>query len=116
MANPVISVPDGLEALGVLRGEHPDVSLDPARTLVLLDLNMPRMNGIEFLEQLRSDPELQATPVLVHTTSEAPEDKAAVARYSVVGYVPKVGPGRSGDTTERIRACLESVVAPPRPH
>ncbi|MEM7416746.1 MAG: response regulator [Gemmatimonadota bacterium] len=116
MANPVVSVSNGLEALGVLRGERPDVSVDPRRTLVLLDLNMPRMNGIEFLEELRGDPELEATPVLVHTTSEAPEDRAAVARFSVVGYVPKVGPGRGGDATERIRAFLESVTDSPRPH
>ena len=72
IANPLLVASNGLEALDKLRsGELPK-----NRRLVLLDLNMPRMNGIEFLREVRSDPELHATPVVVLTTSNDESDKS----------------------------------------
>ena len=68
IANPFVVVRDGVEALAALRGERGP--LVPHPFLVLLDVNMPRMNGIEFLEALRADPVLSRTVVFVLTTSD----------------------------------------------
>lgn len=88
IANPFIVVPDGVEALKALRGED---GYDPVPKpyLILLDLNMPRMNGIEFLQALRRDPELQRSIVFVLTTSDREEDKLAAYEEHVAGYILK---------------------------
>jgi CheY-like chemotaxis protein len=57
--------------------------------MVLLDLNMPRMNGIEFLEAIRQDPQLKTVPVVVLTTSSAEEDRLNAYRHNVAGYIVK---------------------------
>ena len=57
--------------------------------LVLLDLNMPRMNGIEFLRELRADAELKATTVVVLTTSNDDRDKVEAYNLNVAGYLIK---------------------------
>src|ERR1700761_7136073 len=74
MQCPIVVAEDGKTALQVLRGEHERKIEAPL--LVLLDLNMPRMNGIEFLRELRSDAELKSTVVFVLTTSGADVDRA----------------------------------------
>jgi CheY-like chemotaxis protein len=57
--------------------------------IVLLDLNMPRMNGIEFLREIRKDPQLAATPVVVLTTSNDERDKIDAYNLNVAGYLLK---------------------------
>ena len=57
--------------------------------LVLLDLNMPKMNGIDFLRALRRDEELRRTPVVGLTSSARPEDKEAAYDAHVAGYLVK---------------------------
>jgi CheY-like chemotaxis protein len=85
ITNPLFVAGNGLEALEKLRnGEVPQ-----DRRIVLLDLNMPRMNGIEFLRQLRSDPALAATPVIVLTTSNNEHDKIEAYNLNVAGYLVK---------------------------
>jgi len=85
ITNPLFVAGNGLEALEKLRnGEVPQ-----ARRIVLLDLNMPRMNGIEFLRRLRSDPALAATPVIVLTTSNNEHDKIEAYNLNVAGYLVK---------------------------
>src|SRR5258707_10963935 len=79
--NPLYVASNGIEALGMLRGDR--VPRD--RRLVLLDLNMPGMNGIEFLRELRADPELRPTPVLVLTTSNDERDKGNAFGFKVAG-------------------------------
>jgi CheY-like chemotaxis protein len=76
---------NGEEALAMLRHGP----LPRGRRLVLLDLNMPRMNGIEFLGALRADPELQRTPVVVLTTSNDERDKLDAYNLNVAGYLVK---------------------------
>lgn len=88
IANPFIVVPDGVEALKALRGED-DYDLVPRPYLILLDLNLPRMNGIEFLQAIRRDPELQRSIVFVLTTSDREEDKLAAYEEHVAGYILK---------------------------
>ena len=85
IANPLFVAGNGLEGLEMLRGER----IPRERRLVLLDLNMPRMNGIEFLRELRADPELSPTPVVVLTTSDAERDKVEAYNLHVAGYLLK---------------------------
>ncbi|AUX27352.1 chemotaxis protein CheY [Sorangium cellulosum] len=85
ITNPLWVAGDGVEGLDLLRGNQ--VPRD--RRLVLLDLNMPRMNGIEFLRELRSDVTLRATPVVVLTTSNDDRDKVDAYDLNVAGYLLK---------------------------
>jgi CheY-like chemotaxis protein len=82
---PVFRAGDGVEALDLLRSS----SLPAARRLVLLDLNMPRMNGIEFLHELRADQRLRNTTVVVLTTSDDERDKMDAFEMNVAGYLLK---------------------------
>jgi CheY-like chemotaxis protein len=59
------------------------------RRLILLDLNMPRMNGIEFLRAIRADPDLRSLPVVVLTTSNDERDKIDAYDLNVAGYLLK---------------------------
>ncbi len=85
ITNPLHVATDGVEALETLRNGK----LPRDRRLVLLDLNMPRMNGIEFLREVRRDPELQSTPVVVLTTSNDDRDKVDAYNLNVAGYLLK---------------------------
>jgi CheY-like chemotaxis protein len=85
IANPLWVVGDGIEALEKLRaGEVPRDDL-----LILLDLNLPRMDGIEFLQRLRADDELARTPVVILTTSDAESDRTRAYDFNVAGYIVK---------------------------
>ncbi|HEU5463631.1 MAG TPA: response regulator [Candidatus Binatia bacterium] len=85
ITNPLFVASNGLEGLEKLRsGEVPQ-----GRRIVLLDLNMPKMNGIEFLRELRSDPALAPTPVVVLTTSNNDRDKIDAFNLNVAGYLVK---------------------------
>ena len=93
----IVSAEDGSSALRILRGQ--DAQRQIAKPfLVLLDLNMPRMSGIEFLRELRADAALCSTVVFVLTTSGTDADKASAYRQNVAGYMVKsaVGPQFSG--------------------
>jgi len=94
IANPVIEALDGVEALERLRGENGYEKV-PNPCLILLDLNMPRMTGIEFLEALRSDALLRRDVVFVMTTSAAEEDLLRAYELNVAGYVLKHRCGES---------------------
>ncbi|RZA04849.1 MAG: response regulator [Moraxellaceae bacterium] len=89
---PVYTACDGLEGLAILR-ETQDVIV-PKPYLVLLDLNMPRMNGFEFLNELRSDALLKETVVFVLTTSNNDADRNKAYNENIAGYMVKsaVGP------------------------
>jgi CheY-like chemotaxis protein len=94
IANPIIEAHDGIAALERLRGQNGYEKV-PSPCLVLLDLNMPRMGGIEFLEELRGDPDLRRTLVFVMTTSAAEEDRMRAFDRNVAGYVLKHRPGQT---------------------
>ena len=85
IANPLFTAGDGIEALQMLRTNK--VPRD--RRIILLDLNMPRMNGIEMLRELRKDPQLRATPVVVLTTSNDDRDRVRSYAHHVAGYLVK---------------------------
>ena len=85
ITNPLFVASNGLEALEQLRGNM----IPRDRRIVLLDLNMPKMNGIEFLQELRRDPELRVTPVVVLTTSNDERDRIEAYNLNVAGYLLK---------------------------
>ena len=83
--NPLFVAHDGIEGLERLR----DGTVPEDRRLVLLDLNMPRMGGIEFLRELRADPALRTTSVVVLTTSAEDRDRVEAYNLNVAGYIIK---------------------------
>jgi CheY-like chemotaxis protein len=90
ITNPLYIATNGIEALAMLRSNNsqpPEVPVE--RRLVLLDLNMPKMGGIEFLQELRSDPQLKAIPVVVMTTSNQDKDRVEAYQLNVAGYILK---------------------------
>ena len=94
IGNPLFEARDGIEALALLRGTQSQPAISRP-TLILLDLNMPRMNGLEFLEELRKDADLHRSVVFVMTTSAAEEDRVRAYNHNIAGYVLKHSPGRS---------------------
>ncbi|WP_261556141.1 response regulator [Frankia tisae] len=81
-------VNDGIEAMAFLRREEPFTDA-PAADLVLLDLNLPRRNGIEVLAEIKDDEELRRIPVVVLTTSDAAEDILRSYNLYANAYVTK---------------------------
>ncbi|MEO0617187.1 MAG: response regulator [Pseudomonadota bacterium] len=86
--NPLVVAHDGIEALEYLRGENGRERVEPP-FIILLDLNMPRMDGIEFLGELRADPALSASVVYVLTTSSTQKDKLQAHAHDVDGFITK---------------------------
>jgi CheY-like chemotaxis protein len=84
VTNPISVVSSGEAAIDYLRTPH-----NPRPGLILLDLNMPRMNGLEFLQIIKADTALRSIPVIILTTSTYEEDKRHAYAYSVAGYIIK---------------------------
>ena len=90
ITNPLFLAGNGVEALAMLRsqnGQPPEVPEN--RRLILLDLNMPKMNGLEFLHEIRQDEKLKRTPVIVLTTSDEDKDRIEAYNLNVAGYILK---------------------------
>ncbi len=103
-ANPLYVVSDGVEALEFLRrqGSYVPPADAPRPGLILLDLNMPRMNGLEFLLTIKNDPNLKRIPVIVLTSSKEESDLIASYSLSVAGYIVK--PVEFGKFLDVVRA------------
>jgi CheY-like chemotaxis protein len=86
---------NGIEALKFLR--DPEAGLVP--DVILLDINMPRMNGIEFLKVLREDEKLKDLKVFIMTTSSEGNDRTAAEKLGISGYIIK--PLNYNDNTKR---------------
>ena len=87
--NPLYLAKNGLEGLAMLRGTDGQEMIRPRPQIILLDLNMPQMNGLEFLKELRSDPELKSISVFVMTTSKDDIDRFEAYNLNVAGYIIK---------------------------
>jgi CheY-like chemotaxis protein len=92
LLNPITVAKDGIEALEFLRGTNGQAPL-PRPFIVLLDLKMPRMDGLELLKEIRADESLKDSIVFVLTTSKHDEDIAAAYRHQVAGYILKSNAG-----------------------
>lgn len=79
---------DGIEALGILKGLNGQVKLKSPNVL-LIDLNMPRMDGIQLVSAIRRDEELRRSIIFILTTSRSEDDRRAVYGLNVAGYVVK---------------------------
>ena len=88
VANPIVRAVDGVDALEQIRGSNGQPRV-PSPYLLLVDLNMPRMNGIQLISALREDPQLHQLIVFVLTTSKSDEDKMAAYDLNVAGYIVK---------------------------
>lgn len=100
ITNSVLRARDGVEALAMLRED----GLIERPYLLLLDINMPRMNGIELLSELRSDANLADSVVFVLTTSKAAQDIFEAYRHNVAGYIVK---GRTEEGFTRVIDLLD---------
>ena len=93
IANLIVRAVDGVEALDILRGSNGKKKL-PSPNLLLVDINMPRMNGIQLLKAIREDQGLRQTVTFVLTTSKRDEDKMAAYELNVAGYILKATAGQ----------------------
>lgn len=86
--NPIYHAANGVEALEIMRGENNKDKL-PKPYIVLLDINMPMMNGIELLKEVRSDQELKDSVIFILTTSPRDEDINTTYKLNIAGYFLK---------------------------
>ena len=88
IANPIVRAIDGVEALDLMKGTNGRARLRRPY-LLLVDLNMPRMDGIQLVTAIREDPALHDTIIFMLTTSNRAEDKQAAYSLNVTGYILK---------------------------
>ena len=108
----VVWVEDGVEALDMLRGGPGFESLHRP-LIVLLDLNMPRMDGFEFLQALRADPALRDLVVFVLTTSSADADRTRAYHDNIAGYLVKSSVGPQFSRLARMLLSYQTAVTLP---
>ncbi|MBA3817473.1 MAG: response regulator [Deltaproteobacteria bacterium] len=103
---------DGIEALKLLRaGELPT-----ERLILVIDLRMPRMSGIDMLKELRGDARLKRIPAVVLTTSDDPQDREAAYGLGAAGYFVKpAAPGKFRQIMDAMRSYWSVVEFPPPP-
>ena len=104
ICNPVHRAKDGIEALEFLSSVDKSKSISKPY-LIILDINMPRMNGIEFLEQIRGNSKHKNAIVFVLTTSQYDEDKIKAYSYNIAGYITK---SNFGEKTDKFLDIIES--------
>jgi CheY-like chemotaxis protein len=100
IVNPIVRARDGIEGLALLRDSHSV----KRPYIVLLDLNMPRMSGLEMLVELRKDSALSSAVVFVLTTSSTDQDKVEAYQQNVAGYIIK---SQVGDGFLRVMEMLD---------
>jgi CheY-like chemotaxis protein len=87
IANPILTAGNGEEALALLRGEGGRPGFRPG--VILLDLSMPLMGGLEFLREVKADPAVRHIPVVVLTASRGESDLLEAYELGAAGYVVK---------------------------
>ncbi|MGJ8564872.1 MAG: response regulator [Alphaproteobacteria bacterium] len=98
--NPTRRAVDGLDAINILKGESGQEKLEGA-VIIMLDLNMPRMNGHEFLKTISEDSDISDIEVFVMTTSDRDDDIVGSFQNGVAGYIVK------SDMLESLREAFE---------
>jgi CheY-like chemotaxis protein len=104
LSNDLRFVDDGEQLMDYLyrRGAYADPNDSPRPGVILLDLNMPKKDGYEALEEIKNDPDLRRIPVVVLTTSKAEEDIIRSYNLGVSGFITK--PVTFGGLVEAIKA------------
>ena len=106
--NPIMHVVDGVEAMELLR------SLEaPQKFIMLVDLNMPRMDGIELVQEIRRDPKLRKAVIFMLTTSDDQRDIAAAYDLNVAGYMVKFRVGEDFAELIKTLGCYSTLVELP---
>jgi CheY-like chemotaxis protein len=115
LANPLYVAADGAVALAMLRGDDGEERVRRP-CMILLDLNLPRMNGIGFLRELRNDPNLYDHIVFVLTNSDMNQDKIAAYGLQIAGYILKSNLGDDLMKMISLLQCYWRVIEfPPEP-
>jgi CheY-like chemotaxis protein len=112
LVNPVVRARDGVEALEFLNGTNGRAKVR-APLVMLVDIRMPRLDGLGLIRKVRSDPKLQRTVIFVLTGSDSDEDRAAAYDQHVAGYIVK---SSSRDSFLQLASMLEYyllIVSPP---
>jgi CheY-like chemotaxis protein len=109
LANPIFRAKNGLEALEILS----DKTLISRPYIILLDLNMPLMGGLEFLQKVREDDDLKDAIIFVLTTSAADEDRVAAYKENIAGYIVKSDVKEGFDNVITMLDCYWRVVLLP---
>ncbi len=89
ITNPLYIAFNGVEALNMLKGINGKPKLNPTPQIILTDINMPKMNGLEFIQELRNDPDFKSISVFVVSTSNDENDKTEAYKLNVAGYILK---------------------------
>jgi DNA-binding response OmpR family regulator len=84
---------NGIEALEMLKGENGQTKT-PRHVLLIVDLNMPKMSGVELVKAMRMDDQLKQAVIFILTTSTSEEDKRSAYDLNVAGYIDKATAGR----------------------
>ena len=92
LVNPIVRACNGQEALDILLGNNSKVSITKPY-IILLDINMPVMGGIEFLTLVREDPALKGAIIFVLTTSDVDADRVSAYQNNIAGYILKSNVG-----------------------
>ncbi|MCE0721963.1 MULTISPECIES: response regulator [Legionella] len=87
--NPLHIATNGVDALNKLLGINGEKKLTPTPKIIILDINMPKMNGIEFMKNIRTNKKLKSLLVFILTTSNSEKDKIDAYNLNAAGYIVK---------------------------
>ena len=110
--NPIVRARDGIEALELLRGTNGKARLAPP-FLLLVDIRMPRLDGIGLINALRADAALSRTVVFVLTTSSSEQDQLAAYDANISGYIVKTDAGGDFSQLMQLLEYYLLIVTPP---
>jgi CheY-like chemotaxis protein len=116
LANGLERLKDGQEALDFLRGEGPYAGRNPSQqpVLLLLDIKMPRVDGVEVLRQIKADPALASTPVIMLTTTDDPREIERCYKLGCNVYINKpVAYDKFVEAIRQLGLFLQVVKVPP---
>ena len=112
IANNMLRAVDGMDALDMLRGVNGKEKVS-SPCILLVDLNMPRMSGIQLIQVLREDNELSHSIAFILTTSKHQEDKIAAYNLNVAGYILKATAGQDFLNLVNLVDCYWRIVEMP---
>jgi CheY-like chemotaxis protein len=112
MNYPILRAVDGMEAIEMLKGSNGKPKA-PSPLLLLVDLNLPRMNGLQLVRALREDRDFRHAIAFILTTSKREEDKAAAYDLNVAGYIVKETAGQDFLNLVHLVDCYARIVEVP---